>query len=193
MPVRERPQPPEHYDHFANSPKLWFWKASALLRSSEELSRRSSRIAAVRKGRSTPMRSQPAKVAEEIDRHSVIQMLRAMWLESLLKGLWLKNGNKLVTGGDYEKIPGTSDHDLLSLLDAVARVTDAKFDELERHLVARLSIAIYSGRYPIPKRWKPQQVRRHPTGVTGLDGYWQFPSDEVAFVRLANRLYELTQ
>ena len=51
------------------------------------------------------------------------------------KGLWVRNGNKLIDGGKYLRVPGARDHDLVQLAAAVGFATSP----LENGILRRLS------------------------------------------------------
>ena len=79
-------------------------------------------------------------------------MLTAFGIEALVKALWLKNGNTLVSHGQYRPMPCEKKkkwHDLVALC------KDAGFDlkEGEKEVLDILSNAgRYRGRYPVARR-----------------------------------------
>lgn len=83
--------------------------------------------------------------------HDVGRMLRGMALECLLKAIWLVSGEVLVKNNQFVGIPRTSSHDLYGMLSVVCSRKKLSLTEDEKKLLARLSYAITSARYPIPK------------------------------------------
>ena len=109
----------------------------------------------------------------------VINMLRAMAIECLLKGVWLRSGGILAKDGSFKGIRGASNHKLLSLAEKVAEKVDLNFSKEECILLDRLSYCITFGRYPVQKNWSIGQKIPHPTGSSGVPGYqWALPGDE---------------
>ena len=109
----------------------------------------------------------------------VINMLRAMAIECLLKGVWLLSGEILAEDGKFRGIPGANNHKLLSLAEKVAEKIDLNFSKEECILLDRLSYCITFGRYPVQKNWSIGQKIPHPTGSSGVPGYeWALPRDE---------------
>ena len=109
----------------------------------------------------------------------VINMLRAMAIECLLKGVWLLSGEILAEDGKFRGIPGANNHKLLSLAEKVAEKIDLNFSKEECILLNRLSYCITFGRYPVQKNWSIGQKIPHPTGSSGVPGYeWALPRDE---------------
>jgi len=105
-------------------------------------------------------------------------MLRGMAVENLMKAVWLKRGNQLVTSGSYLGVPGAAEHNLLQLAD----VLQLSLTPDERHLLKRLSHFIeYAGRYPIPKRADKLRLEAVPGGGRSVSTYWVTPSDELLF------------
>ena len=117
----------------------------------------------------------------------IIKMLRAMALECLFKALWLKKGGKLAKDGKYVKIPGTNDHNLLSLADRVSEKCGLSINSDDRELLKRLSLSISRGRYPINKIW--ELTKTPPAGKVPAE-WWRFPTDEQMFLSLLSRLTE---
>ena len=101
-------------------------------------------------------------------------MLRGFAVECLLKALWVKRGEKLVSDGEYKGIPGASDHNLLQLAD----VNGINLTKSQRDVLKRISLIMVSfGRYPIPKKWIDNKTQKlHPSGK-GRQSYWMDKSD----------------
>ncbi len=83
--------------------------------------------------------------------HDVGRMLRGMALECLLKAMWLARGEVLVKDGRFIGIPGTKGHDLYAIYVNAVTNHQSALSEEEKKLLARLSFAIVSARYPISK------------------------------------------
>jgi len=79
---------------------------------------------------------------------SVRAMLLGYAIECILKGLWLKQGNKLVWEGKYRGVSGAQDHNLLRLAQVAGFETTATEAEVLRHISKFIRFA---GRYPIAK------------------------------------------
>ena len=171
----------EAYDHIGNMPVAWLREARILQVCSANLAK-----------------DCPVLNGTWIDRDwdgvlpvesfGVVQMLRGMALECLLKGLWLKAGGTLASDGLYRKIPDTRDHDLVSVSTAVSSKSHLEITAPERDLLRRLSVAISSGRYPIPKNWETQKFKHLPRGEFHSGLLWRLPSDEATYVKLTDKL-----
>ncbi|OGQ95141.1 MAG: hypothetical protein A2521_00335 [Deltaproteobacteria bacterium RIFOXYD12_FULL_57_12] len=119
----------------------------------------------------------------------VINMLRAMAIENLFKGVWLRSGEILAEDGSFKGIPGASNHKLLSLAEKVAEKIEFNFSKEEYILLDRLSYCIVFGRYPVQKNWSIGQGIPHPTGSSGLPGYqWSLPRDEILVESIIGKL-----
>ena len=120
----------------------------------------------------------------------VVKMLRAMALECYLKALWVKSGGTLATDGKYITIPGTSNHDLLTLIDSLSDKVDLAISIEDLHLLKRLSLSISGGRYPIQRTWKSGKMQKLPNGGEGPLSCWTFPADEDLFASLVARIQQ---
>jgi hypothetical protein len=82
--------------------------------------------------------------------HAPEMMLRGFAVECLLKGLWVRQGNKLAENGKYVRVPNIkNEHDLVGLAVEVGFTMTAE----QRDLLEHLSVyTITVGRYPIPVR-----------------------------------------
>ena len=79
---------------------------------------------------------------------SVRAMLIGYAIECALKGLWVKEGNKVVHDGRYVGVPRAGDHDLVQL----SRQVGFSPTKLEAEVLVRLSkFVTFAGRYPIAK------------------------------------------
>ncbi len=86
-------------------------------------------------------------------------MLLAYAIECALKGLWVRNGNKIVMGGRYVGVTGAKDHDLMQLSKAAGFLPTMA----ETEVLQRLSKFVrFAGRYPVAKT--PDEMR--PQGVS---------------------------
>ncbi len=89
-------------------------------------------------------------------------MLLGYAIECALKGLWVKDGHKIATGGRYVGVTGAKDHDLMQLAKAVGfSLTVAETDVLRR-----LSKFVrFAGRYPVAKT--ADEMRPHDVPIIG--------------------------
>jgi hypothetical protein len=102
-------------------------------------------------------------------------MLRGFAIECLLKGLYVKAGNKLASGGRYLGVRGAGDHDLLQL----AITVGLPLAPAHRDVLKRLSIIMVGpGRYPITREWSLRKIQRAFRGGKGPPSYWGSPSDD---------------
>jgi len=133
--------PQELFESSGNDPALWASRAEALLTSAHVLD------------------AQYAEVPKDdldlfwkfFKLHTVAMMLKGMAIECLLKSIWIAHVSSLVVNGKFHSISGTRDHDLLSLVTAIGNHVDLSLLEEEMELLAVLSFAITSGRYPVEK------------------------------------------
>ena len=102
--------------------------------------------------------------------HAPEMMLRGFAVECLLKGLWVKRGNRIVDGGEYVGIPGTNQHDLIGLAQAVGQPLTTE----QAHVLKMLTVYLTRvGRYPIPRRASQLNAMR-----------WRAPDDTTTLERL---------
>lgn len=118
----------------------------------------------------------------------VIMMLRGMGIECLLKALWVDNGRELAADGKYQKIPGSTEHNLMSLSDKVGAVVKLDLTADDRYVMERLSVYIVTGRYPIPRNWEVTKPKSLPRGVFGSITNWEFPTDERTYNQMVEKL-----
>jgi len=96
--------------------------------------------------------------------YCVRAMLIGYAFECALKGLWVRKGNKIVTGGQFVKIPNARDHDLLTISTVVGFHPTNK----EADVLRRLSnFAMFAGRYPISKT--PDAMKPYATAIGPID------------------------
>ncbi len=175
----------ENYDVIGNLPVAWLREARILLACSANLAKDCSFL------KDTFGADSVAAVhSAELETFGVVQMLRGMALECLLKGLWLKAGGTLASDGLYRKIPETRDHDLVSIAKIVSRKSHLEITDPEVDLLRRLSVAIFSGRYPIQKNWETTKRKHLPSGEFHSGLLWRVPSDEATYVKLTDKLQE---
>jgi len=176
-----------NFNKVGNTPSTWEWYAENLLLSSKHLYDEHFKVdlKKIEKGE-TPS-------GEGTRLFGVIQMLRAMALECLLKALWLKGRGILADGGKYKKIPGTNDHNLISLSKKVPEKFNLNITSDEEYLLKRLSLSITGGRYPIQKKWEITKIQALHGGGKGPPTYWQIPKDEDLFVTLISRLKNIIE
>jgi len=171
----------EQFEKTGNSPLAWYISFIQLYTASKLLYDQFSKVDIYSINADNPM-------PPELMVFGVIKMIRAMALEDLFKAIWLKGYNNLVENGKYQGIPGTNDHDLISIADKVSETIDCKINASERDLLKRLSFSITGGRYPIQKLWEVTRIQSLYGGGKGPPTYWTFPKDEEFFESLILRL-----
>jgi hypothetical protein len=172
------------FDRKCNRASNWFDKADDLLFSSKILCDRCGFL-----------NTQPDDIfAGDSKILWVINMLRAMAIECLLKGVWLLSGEILAEDGKFKGIPGANNHKLLSLSKKVSEKIDLKFSKEECILLDRLSYCITFGRYPVQKDCSIGQKIPHPTGSRGVLGYeWALPRDERLVESIIDKLKSVSK
>ncbi len=131
------------YDVVGNDPYAWTGKAVALLHSADIL---------VESFHASIPPGAPADEAEAVRRmrmQQVFVMLRGMGVECLLKAVWVKRVKQLAVGGKLQKPVSTNPHDLVVLESALDQHAPTGLSVAERTVLARLSMQIMAGRYPI--------------------------------------------
>ena len=106
--------------------------------------------------RSTQGFGRKAGIADGSCRLEIELMLRAFALESLLKAIWIGEGNTVVARGDFKMTGMMMKHDLIKIAQAAGLTLATN----ERRLLRRLSRAVFLGRYPIGKEPVPVSDRR---------------------------------
>lgn len=156
------------FDVIGNNPRSWMMSADELLAVVRVLKRQRKTIKAddVRDGDLFP---------DEGRGGAVERMLQGFAVECLLKGLWVKQGNKIVSGGKYVGVTGVrGQHDLLKLAKAVGfAITDEQEDLLNR-LTFFIKVA---GLYPIPTQ------EGDGSGVC-----WKSPADDQILEKLVKEM-----
>lgn len=93
-------------------------------------------------------------------------LLYGFAIECLLKGLYVKKGNKLTSNGKYNAPPNTKSHDLVSL----AQVAGFELTPDELDLLCKVSRQIKGvGRYPAGTAVEDEKP------LTRSDGSWEHP------------------
>lgn len=165
-------KPPEiqSFDDIGNNYREWVFTADELLTANRFLCEHSYHLSP-----DWGSMDEHPPTFDELRITGVILMLRAMAVECLLKALWLKSGEQLASDGKYRSIPGTKDHDLITLADKVSKKIPLVFSADESDFIRRLSRNIVSGRYPIHKDWQVNSMpraggdRRHLPGIAFPD------------------------
>ena len=166
------PSPEDLHEHLGNSPHAWLTWVDTLAQAAKQL-----------RQRRTPA-TLPDGEEVMIMSDAVCAMLLGYAFEFALKGLWVKQGNKIVSGGKLQKIPGGESHQLLRLAGKVGiTATPEEFDALNR----LTPFVRFAGRYPVsvnPEEMKPRVVRARGRTVPGFYSREDFDLAR----RLLNRL-----
>ncbi len=88
-------------------------------------------------------------------------MLYSFAIECLLKGLWVRKGNKLAQNGRYLGLIRPENHDLVAMLKKVG-VPCQQHHEETLHRLSVLTNAV--ARYPISKYWKNTRFKTWSNG-----------------------------
>ena len=140
---------PDYYDEYGNNYQNWIKKANELLISSSILEDEYNKVINILKNQ------KDNKVPDEFFCRDSMIFLKAMALELLLKGLYLKyTGNLLCKNNKYV---GPKSHSL----DKIANeITVLELNEKETILLKDLSLVLnFWGRYPTPMNsqyWRPK-------------------------------------
>lgn len=173
----------ENYGRVANEPYTWLSSAQDLLTACDFLLPHNAIV-----NHDWGTVGGPPPPSETIRISGVIGMLRAMAIGCLLKGIWVKSGEKIAEDGEFKRIPGSRQHDLVQLADVVDARFSLGLSPKDRELLGRLSLYNSSGRYPIPSHWQHHSIRNLPQGGKGTPTYWVIPADERLFSELIKRL-----
>jgi hypothetical protein len=157
------------FEHSANGFTAWLTSAEDLLNGAQAV------------------RAQVQFLGELMHSLAVVwALLLGLAIECLLKGKWVKDGNKLVEPGTQkmQKVKGAGDHELLQLADAAGFNASPE----ERDVLERLSVfVVWSGRYPVAMNPQKMLKRR------GIAPRFFTPEDFSCAERIGNRLkMELT-
>ncbi len=162
----------ENFDSVVNERAFWLDQAS-LLYSASALLKSKDRF-------HLPIEEQ-RKILEEdrgkVDFFGVIQMLRGMYLECLLKAALVTSGIHLSKGG--EMIRKYSHHKLKKL---GGGIKDINFSDQENYLLERLTLWIEFGRYPSLK----SAVKSKEIPLT-----WHSPADDETLKSIEDKLLNL--
>jgi hypothetical protein len=131
------------HEALGNDPEQWKLKAESLCQAASLL------YQSIGEPPQDP--KDPKLILEWFNLHDIGRMLRGMALECLLKAIWLAHGELLVKDGGFVGIPKTKSHDLYAMYLASFSRRKPKLSKQEVELLARLSFAITSARYPISK------------------------------------------
>jgi hypothetical protein len=140
----------EEFNQQGNAPAFWRVQARELLAAS----------AALMELWNSAIQYDPPDPVAALDYDGPAIMLRAMAFECLLKACALDRRLVLAKAGQYVRIPGVRNHDLVGL----AKVVGFEMNKQEEMVLRRLSRWITAGRYPIQRRWT-DQIRLRPEGL----------------------------
>lgn len=167
----------ELFELIGNDPAIWARRAEALLTSADVLDAQYSKV---------PKDDLDA-FWEFFKLHTVAMMLKGMAIECFLKSTWIARVSPLVIEGKFRSIPGTKDHDLLSLVTALKEHVNLDLSREELELLALLSHAITSGRYPITRSLSARPTK--PDWVEPMKWCkWEIPADDIRFASIVSRL-----
>jgi hypothetical protein len=148
----------KQFHTIGNDPHAWRVSADQLLATARVLKRQQEAVNVdeIRTGDPVP---------DEGRVGAVEKMLRGFAVECLLKGLWVKQGHELASGGKFVGVSGVKDqHDLRQL----AKAVDFTINDDQKDLFKRLSAYIkFVGRYPIPTQ-----------GGGDYGAWWRSPTDD---------------
>jgi len=175
--IHDNASPKELFELIGNDPGIWVQYGEALLTSADVLDAQYPKV---------PKDDLDA-FWEFFKLHIVAMMLKGMAIECLLKSIWMARVSPLVVEGKFRSIPGTKDHDLLSLVAALKEHIDLDLSRQESELLAVLSQAITSGRYPISKSLSARPTK--PDWVEKMKWCkWEIPADDTRFASIVSRL-----
>ena len=171
-----------------NTWQLWVMKAQDLLASTVYL----GDLCPFRKYLGQDNKAfQRARGSVEEKASRVVPMLWGTAAECLLKALWLKSGKTLISGGRYQKIPETNDHNLDQLALALNNEFGIPFSDDEIGLLFKLSGSNVSGRYPVPKNASTRKPLNTEGKVLDVDfESWRYPADDDLVEAFFSRLWE---
>ncbi len=171
--------PQELFEKTGNDPSAWACRAEALLSSAGVLDAQYHDVPS----------DDPDAFWEFFKLHTVGMMLKGMAIECLLKAVWTACVSSLVTQGRFRSIPGTKDHDLLSLLKAIEEHVHIGLSKEELELLPVLSSAITSGRYPVRKNLNARPTK--PEWVEKMRWCkWEIPADDTRLLSIVSKLLQ---
>ena len=135
----------DSYNKIANNYLSWDWTAKALLESANILRKERDLAWQSCKGATFPRTVPPAALTEE-----VVWMLQAFAIECLLKGLFVKGGNKIAENGAYKGVDGVADNHDLEML--AKHVMGNEHNNVFNVLRKLEWIGKNIGRYPVAKK-----------------------------------------
>jgi len=170
--------PQELFEMIGNDPAAWAGRAEALLTSADLLRAQYPHVP----------EDDPDAFWEFLKLHTVAMMLKGMAVESLLKAIWIARVSSLVIDGKFRSVPGTKDHDLLSLIRVLEGHVDIGLSREEVELLPVLSFAITSGRYPVSKSLNTKPAK--PEWMERMKWCrWRIPEDDARFLSIVAKLY----
>jgi hypothetical protein len=179
--IHDNASPSEWFESIGNDPISWALKAEALLTSADVLDKQFPEV---------PQDEDDLDAFYEFFKlHQVAMMLKGMAIECLLKSIWIARISPLVVEGKFRSIPGTKNHDLLSLVTALEEHINLNLSREESELLSVLSHAITSGRYPISKSLSTRPTK--PDWVEQMKWCkWEIPADDNRFASIVSRLLQ---
>ncbi len=138
------------YHQHANAWQSWVGSALGLLQAGEVIK---AQLSIFRPG--FDLARDVEESARQLRLSYVMQMLRGMGVEALLKALWLHAGRTLVVDGRVEGIPTVRDHDLRRMAAVVLPLHSLKPTPAQNKLLDGLAASIVSGRYPVSNKGPP--------------------------------------
>ncbi|MBN1359896.1 MAG: hypothetical protein JW993_04860 [Sedimentisphaerales bacterium] len=173
--------PQDLFESVGNDPGIWATRAEALLTSAAVLDAQYPQV---------PQNDSSAFYGF-FKLHIAAMMLKGMAIECLLKSIWIKHVSPLVVKSKFRSIPSTKDHDLLSLVTALEEHIELGLSQEEAALVAVLSHAITSGRYPLAR-----SISARPTKPDSGEQMkwckWEIPADDMRFASIVDKLLRHT-
>jgi hypothetical protein len=117
-----------------------------------------------------------------------ILMLFGLAIECYLKGIYVKQGNKLAENGKLVKIPETNMHDLLG----IANKVNISFSKAEKDILNHLKKnVLYAGRYPIPKNYTQNKSKYSKGGIPLIDRIIGLPDELELIYKIITRLQNM--
>ncbi len=175
--IDDNVSPQELFERTGNDPSAWVCRSEALLTSAGVLGAQYPDVP----------RDDPDAFWEFFKLHTVGMMLKGMAIECLLKAVWTACVSSLVAEGKFQSIPGTKDHDLLSLVTAIEEHVDIGLSKEEVELLPVLSSAITSGRYPVRKNLNARPTK--PEWVEKMRWCkWEIPADDTRLFSIVSKL-----